>query len=1165
MNKIFSIIWNDVLQKYVVTSELAKGKGKPRCNRRHIFLPLLLGLLFPPLPTLAGETIDWYGEGQSGDWSLQPDPYLWNEVSLYPDGTLSDNTVNIYSNVGGNVYGAFNAEDNSGVNNNQVNIYSGNIKRHVAGGATLHGNASANNVTLFDGKAYDITGGTVYESGNTLDNTVTLNGGNVTSSVFGGDTVSGNASGNTVIFSGGTVNGHIYGGRSEKGNAENNTVILQAGADPSDINWIYGGYVKSGYTSSNNTLYVQGFNGTVGGIAYVQNLEFDADAAPEMQDTILSMSTMDFKNVNNIIINNIDYSNYTDHQINDVLIHGSREFADYDASKINITVTDSGVDYLGAEVVAQTNNGSSDLILKYGLRWYLSASQAMGTFTLANAEDNFTVQESLNDVAATDTWDGKTLTKAGSGTLTLATANRYSGGTIISDGTLIAKDIQALGSGDISNSGTLELDAGDFVLSQDLTTHSGGVTQLGETSTLHTGTLTQESGSELNVYLNLPSTTPQITAAQVNLAGALNIVGITGTPEAASMTLIDADTAINGNFDTLTIAGMEADNVDFLTVGGGVNAEDNTHYDLSFGLSWYADSYDSLTPSTGTFTLADAQQSFTVSTVLQDVAPEPAEEWDGKTLTKKGAGTLILDAKNTYSGTTSVDEGTLWLTNNGVIGLEGSQQQVNVATAATLGGGGTVNGNVSNAGTLSFGDSAITDSTLTINGDLSNSGNIVSSGATPGNTLNVSGNYVGNNGTLTLNTQLDGDTSPTDELNITGDASGNTTLYVNNVGGQGALTEEGIKVVDIGGRSTDDAFTQGNRLNIGAYEYRLYQDPQNNDWYLRSEGTSDDDGGNDGGDDTPVQYRPDIGAYLGNQWMARSLQMQTLYDRQGSQYHSEDGSMWARFQAGHAESNAADGNISIDNNYSQFQIGGDILNCMHEAQSITVGVMGSYINADTDSTGNEGADGSHFSANGNVKGYNMGLYATWFADAKTHQGWYIDSWYQYGTFDNSVDNGELGSSSYDARASTISLESGYRHDIGLSTGNTLSLTPQAQVTWQNYHADSFTDNSGTEIDGQNSDTWTSRLGLRIDGKLHKGENIIQPFVEINWLHTNDDTAVSFDDEEITQSLPNERAELKAGIQADISDQWSVRAQASGQKGSDHYSDLNGSLSVHYRW
>ncbi|MDN8705045.1 autotransporter outer membrane beta-barrel domain-containing protein, partial [Staphylococcus aureus] len=85
--------------------------------------------------------------------------------------------------------------------------------------------------------------------------------------------------------------------------------------------------------------------------------------------------------------------------------------------------------------------------------------------------------------------------------------------------------------------------------------------------------------------------------------------------------------------------------------------------------------------------------------------------------------------------------------------------------------------------------------------------------------------------------------------------------------------------------------------------YRLYQD--SGDWYLRSQATSDN------GDVTP-QYRADIGSYLSNQWLARDLQMQTLSDREGSQFKSENGTTWARFKAGKNQSTAAESNIDID-------------------------------------------------------------------------------------------------------------------------------------------------------------------------------------------------------------------------------------------------------------
>ncbi|HCM1976517.1 TPA: autotransporter outer membrane beta-barrel domain-containing protein [Salmonella enterica subsp. houtenae serovar 47:z36:-] len=748
------------------------------------------------------------------------------------------------------------------------------------------------------------------------------------------------------------------------------------------------------------------------------------------------------------------------------------------------------------------------------------------------------------------------------GTLTLSGNMTNAGGTTIDpDGSLIAANTQALGSGDIDNSGELILDAGAFALSQQsIVTHSGGVLVVDSGSTLDVGTLTQQQDSELDIFLDMPVGQPIITGDQINLDGTLNIVGISGTPAAQSVTLIDADQAINGQFDALKIAGQ--DQVDFLNISGDIDPTDNSKYTLSAMLSWYSGDEVSAQPATGSFTLVNPEDSFTVGVALDDTDPGENSDWDGRSLAKYGAGTLILDAQNSYSGETTVNAGTLWLTDNGVIGAAGSQQEVDVYTSAVFGGSGVVNGNVNNQGTISFGDTT-NPSSLTIYGDVTNSGSIVSSGTTPGNTLYINGNYIGDNGSLTLNTQLGDDASPTDKLVVTGDTSGNTTLYIQNVDGTGALTNNGIEVVDVGGAS-NGAFTQGNQVQIGLYEYRLYQD--GGDWYLRSQDTDDGgDSGNGGDDNGGKQYRADIGAYLGNQWMARSLQMQTLFDREGSQYRSANGSLWARFKAGRTDSEAAGGKVDNNHNYSQFQLGSDLMAWTDGSQSVTLGVMGSYINADTDSEGNRGADGSQFSASGNVDGYNLGLYATWFANAKDHSGLYVDSWYQYGIYNNTVDNGDVGSTEYDSSAHAVSLETGWRYDMALSSQNTFSLTPQAQVVWQQYNADSVKDGNGTRIDGQDSHSWTTRLGLRADGKLHKDNGVIQPFVEMNWLYTSDDTAVSFDDAAVTMNVPENRAELKAGIQANISQQWNVTLQAAGQKGSHDYSDLNGSLNLHYRW
>jgi fibronectin-binding autotransporter adhesin len=111
--------------------------------------------------------------------------------------------------------------------------------------------------------------------------------------------------------------------------------------------------------------------------------------------------------------------------------------------------------------------------------------------------------------------------------------------------------------------------------------------------------------------------------------------------------------------------------------------------------------------------------------------------------------------------------------------------------------------------------------------------------------LTIAGNYIGNGGLVRVNTVFDGDASASGRLVVTGDTSGNGQIQTVKVGGSGAPTVEGIKVIDVQGASNanftllgDYSFRGDQAVVAGAYAYRLYKNgvskPTDGDWYLRS-------------------------------------------------------------------------------------------------------------------------------------------------------------------------------------------------------------------------------------------------------------------------------------------------------------------------------------------
>ncbi|WP_159834166.1 autotransporter outer membrane beta-barrel domain-containing protein [Burkholderia sp. 8Y] len=526
-------------------------------------------------------------------------------------------------------------------------------------------------------------------------------------------------------------------------------------------------------------------------------------------------------------------------------------------------------------------------------------------------------------------------------------------------------------------------------------------------------------------------------------------------------------------------------------------------------------------------------------------------------LVQQGSGTVTLTRAHTFAGNTAVNAGALVL---GAGGQLANTRQVTIAPGATFGGYGTVGGNVVNNGLFAVADAAPgfvngPAGQFAVGGALANNGEIRMASPAPASVLTVNGDYASNNGLLALSTVLAGDGSATDRLVVRGDTSGQTRVKVTNAGGTGAATRSGIPIVQVDGQS-NGVFKLDGRVVAGPYEYVLQQG--GGDWYLRSLS------------DAPAPApRPEPGAYLGNQQAAASMFMLTLHDRAGfadpltaQPEGSGTSTAWARTRGAHVDSEAASGRIGESTDTAIVQAGIDVLNHVRGGQRWQIGVMAGYGSSTTDaSTRNKSAQ-----ARGNTNGLSGGLYATWRGSAYSLAGPYVDTWLQYGHFDNSVKGDSLAGENYASRVWSGSVEGGWPLPLVQTSTGPVLLEPQLQVVYTNYHADDHTESSGTEVSTANGGNWTTRLGMRL---FHAPGSAAapawMPFLEVNWLHDTRVASAAFNGFNVSQDGPKNRIEAKIGAQGSIGRQWRVWGNLGYQQGAGSYHAYEGLLGARYVW
>lgn len=445
---------------------------------------------------------------------------------------------------------------------------------------------------------------------------------------------------------------------------------------------------------------------------------------------------------------------------------------------------------------------------------------------------------------------------------------------------------------------------------------------------------------------------------------------------------------------------------------------------------------------------------------------------------------------------------------------------------------------------------------------------VISKGFTPG--VNGGGVYVSDGGTIKMDTVLNtgGLMTKSDLLSVDNVYTGfwgPTTLDLNVTKEQIALTEgDGIQLVQVLGLSTPDAFRLARPVYAGPFDYQLFQGARSNpfdgSWYLRNVDNSG----------RPI-YRGIVGGYLANQVEATSLFMHSLHDRLGEpQYLDPYGidagsnnikSVWARIKYRHTDSKAGLKNaIDMDRESYLVQFGGDLAQWYDGNSRVQFGLMGGYGESKSDTSTAQNAQGK-----GKLDGYSVGAYATWFRNTDKPKGLYVDGWAQYSWFKNKVDAPGHSSEKYNSSVWTVSAEAGYAFIAHEGEKRQWMIEPQFQVSYNWYNADNHKSSDGLEVSGYDADGVVTRLGARVYSRSRLNGNGIQPFVEANWLYSSAKNGVKFDGYEVRNNQPDNRFEVKAGIQGEVSKGWQLWGHIGGQWGDNSYQSYEGMVGVKHLW
>lgn len=325
-----------------------------------------------------------------------------------------------------------------------------------------------------------------------------------------------------------------------------------------------------------------------------------------------------------------------------------------------------------------------------------------------------------------------------------------------------------------------------------------------------------------------------------------------------------------------------------------------------------------------------------------------------------------------------------------------------------------------------------------------------------------------------------------------------------------------------------------------------------------------------------IELNPQIGIYIANQIAAQKMfitddlqhrQRETLYidpltgERKTTNMWLNTSSTASRFNAGHKQLNTKISRYAI-------QLGGPLIKWSYgENDQGLLGITTGLGRA----TNNSYSASSNNQVHGSVEGYNLGLYSIWFADNDTRLGTYVDLLTQYSFFKNHIRTpGVRDVTHYQSYVFTTALETGYKIQLLEKEQARLFVQPNAKVSWQLSSGLQHEEVAREPVTIEKSDSVVTKLGIRtaleFDIATLSTKNLqISPSFEANWIHNNGNQGTWLSQTRVTPQGNRDIAELKLGIESQISNNLQLWTNLGQQFGRQKYSETQATIGGNYHF